>query len=75
MVDFMEIRYDDDFIWAKAYHLKTGRYFDVKIFRKEWKWEISQGDCDWEVFKAAGNLLLVMEEDGFLPDEYSVMWG
>ncbi len=57
MVDFLEIRYDDDFIWAKAYHLKTGRYFDVKIFRKEWKWEISQGDCDWEVFKAAGNLL------------------
>lgn len=29
MVDFTEIRYDEDFIWAKAYHPKTKRYFDV----------------------------------------------
>ena len=35
MVDFTEIRYDEDFIWAKAYHPKTKRYFDVKVNRKE----------------------------------------
>ena len=75
IVDFTEIRYDDDFIWAKAYHPRTDRYFDVKVIRKEWKCEISPDDYDWEVFKAAGNLLLVLEEDNFLPEEYSVMWG
>lgn len=75
MVDFTEIRYDEDFIWAKAYHPKTKRHFDVKVNRKEWKCEIFPEDYDSDVFMAAGNLLVALNRDEFLPEEYSVMWG
>lgn len=75
MVNFTEIRYDDRFIWAKAYHPKTERCFDVKVFRQEWRCEISPDDYDSEVFKAAGNLLVALNREGFLPKEYLVMWG
>lgn len=75
MVDFFEIRYDENFIWAKAYHKKTNRWFDVKVNIKEWTSEVTPDDYDSEVFKASGNLLLALERDGHLPEKYTVYWG
>lgn len=75
MVEFINIKYDENFIWAKAYHPRTKRFFDVEIDLNKIDCKIIPDDYNADIMAASYNLYDDLKKDKFLPEKSTIMWG
>ena len=75
MVEFTNVRYDSEHIWATARVPQTGGIYQVTIFQKEMRAETIPEDPEWGVMQAMGNLFVRLKEEGELHERELVVWG